>query len=110
MRKTDIVIQKLKLRKALSHRYHKVVQSKYQPKIKLPQETFCKKRSKKRTYQEKFNVNKFQKISKNKVAASAPTSTSETDQTSEINQDEVSVTLALKTIISHFIVVPHFIY
>ena len=83
MRKTDIVIQELKLRKALSHRYHKVVKSKYQPKIKLSQETIGKQRSKKkRTYQEKFNVNKFQKISKNKVAASAPTSTSETDQTS----------------------------
>ena len=110
MRKTDIVIQELKLRKALSHRYHKVVQRKYQPKIKLSQENFCKKKSKQRTYQEKFNVNKFQKISKNKDAASAPTSTGETDHTSNINQDAVSVTRALKTIISHFILVHHFIY
>ena len=39
-------------------------------------------KQKKRTYQEKFNVNRFQKISKNKVAAGTPTSTSETDQTS----------------------------
>ena len=79
----------MKLRKISSHQYRKVVKSKHQPKIKLSQETFYKRRWKRRTYQTKFNVNRFQKINKNKVAPSSPTTTSETDQTSDTHQDEI---------------------
>ena len=50
---------------------------------------FYKRRRKRRTYWTKFNVNKFQKINKNKVVPSSPTLTSETDQTSETHQDEI---------------------
>ena len=89
LRRTDIVIQELKSRNISSHRYHKVVKSKHQPKIKLSQETFYKRRRKRRTYQTKFNVNKFQKINKNKVAPSSPITTRETDQTSDTHQDEI---------------------
>ena len=89
LRRTDIVIQELISRKISSHRYYKVVKSKHQPKIKLSQEMFYKRRRKRRTYWTKFNVNKFQKINKNKVVPSSPTLTSETDQTSETHQDEI---------------------
>ena len=89
LRRTDIVIQELKSRKISSHRYHKAVKSKHQPKIKLSQEKFYKRRRKRGTYQTKFHVSKFQKINKNKVAPSSPTSTSETDQTNDTHQDEI---------------------
>ena len=89
LRRTDIVNQELKSRKISSHRYHKVVISKHQPKIKLSQEKIYKRRRKRRTYQTKFNVNKFQKVNKNKGVPSSPTSTNETDQTSENHQDEI---------------------
>ena len=89
LRRTDIVIQELKSRKISSHRYHKVVKSKHQPKIKLSQEMFYKRRRKRRPYQTKFNESKFQKINKSKVAHSSPTSTSETDQTSGTHQNEI---------------------
>ena len=85
----DTVIQELKSRKISSHRNHKVVKSKHQPKIKLFQETFFKRRRKRRTCQIKFNEKKFQKNHKNKVALSSPTSTSEPDQTSDTHQDEI---------------------
>ena len=88
-RRTDIFIQELKSRKILSHRYHKVVKSYHQPKNWLFQEKFQKRRRKRRTYQTKFNVNKLQNINKNEVAPSSPTSTTETDQTSDTHQDEI---------------------
>ena len=50
---------------------------------------FYKRRRKRRPYQTKFNVSKFQKINKSKVAPSSPTSTSETDQTSVTRQHEI---------------------
>ena len=89
LRRTDIVIQELKSKKISLHRYHKVVKSKHQPKIKLSQEIFYKRTCKRRTYQTKFNVKKFQKINKNKVAPTPPTSTSEKDETSDTHQDEI---------------------
>ena len=89
LKRTDIVNQELKSRKISSHRYHKVVISKHQPKIKLSQEQFYKRRRKRRTYQTKFNVNEFQKVNKNKGVPSSPTSINEADQTNDNHQDEI---------------------
>ena len=47
---------------------------------------FGKRWLKRKTYQTKFDVNKYKKLSKNKVASSSPTSTRETGQTSETHQ------------------------
>ena len=88
-RRTEIIIQELKSRKISLYWYDKVVKSKYQPRITLSQETFCKRRRKKRTYQRKLNVNNFQKINKNTNKWNRSTSTCETEQTNETHQDEI---------------------
>ena len=54
--------------------------------MKLCHVLFGKRWCKRKTYQTKFNVNKYKKLNKNKVAPSSLTSTSETGQTSETHQ------------------------
>ena len=56
--------------------------------LELNQETFCKRRRKRRPYEKKLNVNKLHKKDKNKIISDSPTLASARDGISEMHQEE----------------------
>ena len=65
--------------------------------LELNQETFCKRR---RPYEKTLNINKLNKINKNKIVSSSPTLASEKDDISEMHQEEISMNSRTETDLS----------